>query len=107
MNENYQSTTQGEMKQEIDSIIEKIRDMSANIDQEVQTQSQRLDTFEEKLLEIKIADADQFFLILNKEVVRCKGTLDSIESTKDMHKDSSEEIQINFESGQFNTEELQ
>lgn len=92
MNENYQSTIQGEMKQEIDSIIEKIRDISSALDQDVLVQSQRLDTFEEKLLEIKIADADQFFLILNKEVLRCKGTLDSVESTKDMHKESSEEI---------------
>lgn len=107
MNENYQSTIQGEMKQEIDTIIEKIREISNSLDQEVQVQNERLDAFEEKLLEIKIADADQFFLILNKEVVRCKSTLDSVESTKDMHKDSSEEIQINFESGQFNTEELQ
>lgn len=92
MNENYQSTIQGEMKQETDSIIEKIREISSSLEQEIQVQNQRLDEFEEKLLEIKIADADQFFLILNKEVVRCKSTLDSVESTIDMHKDSSEEI---------------
>jgi hypothetical protein len=39
MNENYQSTIQGEMKQEIDSIIEKIRDISSALDQDVLVQS--------------------------------------------------------------------
>ena len=46
------------MKQEIDTIIEKIREISNSLDQEVQVQNERLDAFEEKLLEIKIADAD-------------------------------------------------
>lgn len=56
----------------------------------LEEQNKRLDAFEERLLDIKISDADQFYL--NKEIMRFKSSLNAIESSMDMYLDSSKDI---------------
>ena len=56
----------------------------------LEEQNKRLEAFEDRLLDIKISDADQFYL--NKEIMRFKGSLNAIESSKDMYLDSSKDI---------------
>jgi hypothetical protein len=46
-------------------------------------QNERLNTFEQRIMDIKISDADQFFL--NKEIMRFRNLLEGIKYTRDIH----------------------
>jgi len=56
--------------------------------------------------DMKMADADAFFLIMNKEILKCKSLLINIDSGKDTHKEDAEEIVNNLDGGASSNDAL-
>lgn len=75
---------------ETQQLMTLISDLSDTLAKILEEQNKRLDAFEERLMDIKISDADQFYL--NKEIMRFKNSINAIESSRDMYFDSSKDL---------------
>ena len=94
--EEFEENIQGELNNEIESILKQIYSTGSDkIQKNLDEQNQRLENFEQKLFDIKISDSDQFYL--NKEINRYKNSLNAIESSRDLYLDTSKEIEGNVD----------
>ena len=73
----FQSGMSEEFTHNIDQIFEKVEALGNDI----ATQNDRLSTFEDRISDIKISDADQFFL--NKEIMRYRNAISSVEANSE------------------------
>ena len=69
------------MQEDCASMGDTIETKANNLEADIKVQNERLTQFEERISDIKISDADQFFL--NKEIMRFKNAICSIEAPKD------------------------
>ena len=73
------------------NLIEKIHKVAEKLETEGTDQNERLNTFEQRIMDIKISDADQFFL--NKEIMRFRNLLEGIGFTRDIHFEAAQDIE--------------
>jgi hypothetical protein len=75
------------MQEDCASMNDTIETKADNLDADIKVQNDRLSAFEERISDIKISDTDQFFL--NKEIMRFKNALCSIEAPKDSYREQA------------------
>jgi len=71
------------MSNDFQELVDKIHGNASKLSNEGDEQNERLNTFEQRIMDIKISDADQFFL--NKEIMRFRNLLEGIKYTRDIH----------------------
>lgn len=85
-----------EFTHNIDQIFAKIDAIQADIT----TNNDRLSTFEDRISDIQISDADQFFL--NKEIARIRNAISSVEANSETVHESASLLKQEIESREGN-----
>lgn len=92
----FQSGMSEEFTHNIDQIFEKVEALGNDI----ATQNDRLSTFEDRISDIKISDADQFFL--NKEIMRYRNAISSVEANSETVHEAASLLKQQIESREGN-----
>lgn len=78
------------MQEDFATIGDSIETKVNNLDQDLKVQNDRLTLFEERITDIKISDTDQFFL--NKEIMKFRNAICSIEAPKDAFREQANQL---------------
>ena len=85
-----------EFTHNLDQIFEKVQALGKDI----ATQNDRLTTFEDRISDIKVSDADQFFL--NKEIMRYRNAISSVEANSETVHEAASLLKQQIESREGN-----
>lgn len=91
---NFLQSQQSELQEEYDDTIDKIRQHSQNVEDDILKTSEALNHFESKVGDMKISDQDHFFM--NKEILRCRTALNSLDSRRGLYVQEAEVIEDKF-----------
>lgn len=72
----YTNDQKEELRNQFNQLIQQIHTKNQEVDKQLEDQIDRLASFENRILDNKISDSDQFFL--NKEIQRQRNALNAI-----------------------------
>ena len=72
----YTNDQKEELRNQFNTLIKQIHTKNIEVDKQIEDQIDRLASFENRILDNKISDSDQFFL--NKEIQRQRNALNAI-----------------------------
>ena len=87
----YHEGLRNDIQEEFEEVIAKLKETSEKIGNEIFEENQRLDNFDTRIVDVNISDADQQYL--NKEMVKFRNALIAIESTYDIHRSRTEQVE--------------
>lgn len=90
----FVDSLQADLIAEYDELISKIKQHSQDLEEEVSTISDSLTNFESKVGDMKISDQDHFFL--NKEILRYRTAVNSLDSQRGLYMEETEGIEDKF-----------
>lgn len=80
----YTNDQKEELRNQFNELIQQIHTKNQEVDKQIEDQVDRLASFENRILDNKISDSDQFFL--NKEIQRQRNALNAIQSSCHLHR---------------------
>ena len=80
----YTNDQKEELRNQFNQLIQEIHTKNIEVDKQIEDQVDRLASFENRILDNKISDSDQFFL--NKEIQRQRNALNAIQSSCQLHR---------------------